>query len=418
MKQALTDRLLRSLAVPSPAPREIWDQTVRGFGVRISASGKISFFIMRRQRGTGRAIRITIGSYPLLSLAEGRERARALLRDLEAGIDPRVREVERLRVEEARRSNTFRAVAEEFITRHVSRKRTARAIELRIRRELITRWGDRPITDISRRDVIKMVEEIVDRGTLAAAHQTLTYAKRLFSWAIGRDIYGLGQHAPTDRLNAKDLIGAKRPRQRVLTDSELILLWRATEGSPEATYPEGPFVRLLLLLGPRLNELARATWGEFDLDKGLWTLAAGRMKSDNPHVVPLPKAAIEILSALPRFGSSVVFSASYGARPLNDFGSVKVRLDNRIAALNGGKPIAPWVFHDARRTFRTALSTLGIPPHIAELCIAHKQRGIAAVYDVHRYERERRDAMEAWAAHLMAIVNPPPPVRLLGKRSK
>ena len=180
--------------------------------------------------------------------------------------------------------------------------------------------------------------------------------------------------------------------ERVLTGSELVLIWRATEGPPEITYPEGPYVRLLVLLGQRRSELARATWDEFDLDKGLWTRGGERMKSDNPHVVPLPKAAIEILRALPRFGGNVVFSASYGARPLNDFGSVKVRLDNRIAALNGGQPI----------------STLGVAPHVAELCIAHKQRGIAAVYDVHRYERERRDAMERWAAYLLAIVEPPP----------
>jgi integrase len=409
MKRPLTDRLLHSLAVPSPAPAEVWDQTLRGFGVRVSVNGKVTFFVMRRQRGTGRGVRITVGTYPLLSLAEARERARTLLRDLEAGIDPREHEVERLRVEEVKRSNTFRAVAEEFIVRHASRKRTARAIELRIRRELIARWGDRPITNITRRDVITMVEEIVDRGTSAAAHQTLTYTKRLFGWAISRDIYGLGQSAPTDRLSARDLIGVKRPRQRVLTDSELALIWRATEGPPEVTYPEGPFVRLLLLLGPRRSELARATWGEFDLDnKGVWTLGGERMKSDNPHVVPLPRVAVEILHALPRFGSNIIFSASYGARPLNDFGTVKVRLDSRIAVLNGGSPIAAWTFHDCRRTFRTGLSTLDVAPHVAELCIAHKQRGIAAVYDVHRYERERRDAMERWAQHLLSIVEPPP----------
>ena len=194
----------------------------------------------------------------------------------------------------------------------------------------------------------------------------------------------------------------------MLTDGELVLIWRATEGSPEITYPDGPYVRLLLLLGQRRSELARATWDEFDLDKGLWTFGGERMKTDNPHVVPLPKTAVEILRALPRFGNGFVFSASYGARPLNDFGSVKDRLDTRIAALNGGQPIAAWTFHDGRRTFRTGLSTLGVAPHVAELCIAHKQRGIAAVYDVHRYERERRHAMERWAAHLLSIVEPPP----------
>jgi integrase len=322
--------------------------------------------------------------------------------DLHDGIDPREREAERQRAEGIKRSNSFSAVAEEFIRRHVAGKRTAGAIELRVRRELIARWGERPITEIARADVVHMVDEIVDRGHREAARQTFVYARRLFRWAIGRGIYGI-EHAPTDHLNARDLIGAKKPRQRLLRDSELALIWRA---AAEAPYPDGPYIKLLLLLGVRRSELGQATWSEIDLDRALWTIPPGRMKSDEGHTVPLPPRAVEILRTLPHFPSGYVFTAR-GNKPLNDFGEVKRRLDLRIAELNGGKAIEPWTFHDSRRTFRTGLSTLGIAPHIAELCLAHRQPGLTRTYDLHRFDQEKRYALNAWAAYLLAIVEPP-----------
>ena len=165
MKAVLTDKLLRALSAKGEPHEPIWDQNIRGFGIRIGDHGGVSFFAMGRPRGHGRnPIRLTIGRFPTLSLAEARERARSLLRELHDGIDPRLREAERIRIEAAKRANIFGAVAEEFLRRHVGQKRTARAIELRVRRELIARWGDRPITEISRADVVRLVDEIVDRA--------------------------------------------------------------------------------------------------------------------------------------------------------------------------------------------------------------------------------------------------------------
>jgi integrase len=123
--------------------------------------------------------------------------------------------------------------------------------------------------------------------------------------------------------------------------------------------------------------------------------------------VPLPLRAVEILRALPRFVSGHVFTAR-GTRPLNDFGAVKTRIDRCIAKLNGDQPIEPWTFHDCRRVFRTGLSTLGIPPHVAELCLAHRQPGLARTYDLHRFDAEKRHALNAWAAYLLSIVEPQP----------
>ena len=177
----------------------------------------------------------------------------------------RASSAEQQRIEAAReRTRQFDAIAEQFIQRHVASARTARAIELRIRRELITRWGDRPIDKITRTDVANMVVEDNSqawppRGG-AADLRLCTSASR---WAAAR---GLLKYAPTDYLNIKDLVGAKRARQRLLRDEELALVWRAAAQAP---YPDGPYVKLLLLLGVRRSELGQAVWSEIDLDRAL-----------------------------------------------------------------------------------------------------------------------------------------------------
>ena len=89
-------------------------------------------------------------------------------------------------------------------------------------------------------------------------------------------------------LNAKDLIGAKKPRQRLLRDEELALIWRAAAQAP---YPDGPYIQLLLLLGARRSELGQAAWSEIDLDRALWTIPPTRMKSGEGHCVPCLSAA-------------------------------------------------------------------------------------------------------------------------------
>jgi len=396
MKRILSDRLLRSLAQSRAMPQEIWDQQLRGFGCRASKQGTVSFFVMRRPRGSGKSVRIKVGDFLVMPLSEARSRARALLMEMQDGVDPRIRRTEEARAEAVKQASTFAAVAESFIARHIVLKRTARTIEQLIRRELIPRWGERPITAITRADVIALVDEIVDRGYPEAARQVFAYARRLFGWAVPR--YGL-ERAPTDHLSTKDLIGAKASRKRVLNNLEIVLLWRASEG-PEAAY-YGPYARLLLLLGVRRTELGRAIWGEFDLDAALWTIPPTRMKSDEPHAVPLAAAALKILRALPQNQGYVI-----GDAPIH-YSRAKRQLDARITELNGGKALPRWTWHDLRRSFRTGLSAIGVPPHVAELCIAHRQSGLTRVYDLHRFEDEKRHAMNAWAAFVLSLVEPP-----------
>jgi len=201
------------------------------------------------------------------------------------------------------------------------------------------------------------------------------------------------------------------PRQRVLTDPEIALLWRATQGQirngVESTYPGGPFARLLLLTAVRRSEAAHMTWSEVDLDNALWVIPSHRTKSGAPHEVPLSGMAVDLLKSLPRFAGDFVFSAKGGRAPIKGFGKFKDTIDARAAEL-APPGIAGWRFHDLRRTARTNLSSLGVSLFIAELILGHAQKGVHGIYDVYRYQTEKREALERWASKLRDIVTPPP----------
>jgi integrase len=160
---------------------------------------------------------------------------------------------------------------------------------------------------------------------------------------------------------------------------------------------------MLMLTGQRRGEIAGARWGEVDFDAGLMTIPASRMKGKAAHTVPLTPTAVEILRSLPRFvRGDYMFSGQTGDRPFSGFSKAKTRLDRSIGT------ITPFTLHDLRRTVRTRLSELGIAPFIGELVLAHTQQGVAKVYDLHRYDKEKRAALEAWEEKLLSIVAPEP----------
>jgi integrase len=170
---------------------------------------------------------------------------------------------------------------------------------------------------------------------------------------------------------------------------------------------------LLLLTGQRLREVSEMAWSEVDLDKALWTFAPSRMKNGAAHVVPLASESLALLRSVPCGSGKYVFSTCGGRKPISGFSKLKSRID---AALP--EPITPWRFHDLRRTMQTGLSMLGVPDVVAELAIAHSQKGLHRVYNQHGYLTEKRNAMERWEAHLRSICAPVPTnvVELTGAR--
>jgi integrase len=398
---------------------------VAGLRLRVTSGGAKTWVLLARfpggkRNGKHNPTRRAIGSWPAVTLAEARETASSWNILITKGIDPKTQseveqaEREKKALDQARlRDNTFASMAEEFIRRDAAKKRTAKSIARLVRRDLIKRWGDRPVSEIGKGDVIRMVEQVAEQNGTYAAHQCFVYTRRIYNWALKREdpkkpVLGITSN-PCTFVDVNDLAGRRKARQRVLTDREIALIWEATEGEPLAVYPDGQFIRLLLILGVRRGEMAAATWGEFDLTQATWALAESRTKNEEARVLPLPKIAVEILATLPRFSEDHLFSTTRGEKAIANFGKVKDRLDRKIAKLNGGAAIAPWRLHDLRRSMRTNLSAIAsISPLVAELMIGHRQQGILAVYDQHRYAKEQREGFEAWASRLRSIVEPAP----------
>lgn len=404
-KVALTDRKLKSLAPAADGSRyEVMDSVVPGFGVRVTPNGKRTFILIGRFGGSKNPTRRALGEYGALSLEKAREKARKWIELNQGGIDPKVEEERSRRLQLAKQRTSFARVAEEFLKRHVRGQRTARATERDIRKVLIERWGARPVTEITRGDVIELIEEIADRPAPYYAHLVLGHLRTLFNWAIARGSYGL-EVSPCDRLKPSTLIAPKQPRQRTLTDAEIVAFWRATE---RMEYPYGPLCQLMLLTGARKSEVAGARRREFDLKKKLWSIPPERFKSNATHLVPLTNQAISIIEELPELNKGdYLFSTTLGERPVTAFANAKERLDSFVTE-ELGQALPPFVLHDLRRTVRTRLASLRVSDLVAEMIIGHGRRGLQRVYDQHSYEPEMREALELWSARLMSVIAPPP----------
>ena len=382
-KKRLTDRALKALKPAKAGQRyDVMDADVRGFGIRVTDKGQRTFILVARYPGSTNPTRRALGEYPTVTLVKARAKAQRWHELIGQGIHPRDEE-ERLRLAELRkRADTFGAVVDEFAQRVLvgpnpekPKQRRGHIVARELRREFGRRWDRRPISSISRADVLDVINGALDRGAPYQAHNLLGHIRALFNWAIASEKYGL-ELSPCDRIKPKLLIGERKPRQHVLEDVEIRAFWQATE---VMTYPFGPLLRLLLLTGARKNEIGAARWREVDLAEKVLTVPPERFKSDAPHIIPLTPAAMALVDELPRFNKGdYLFSTTFGERHVSGFGKAKERLDRLMAEELGAK-FAPFRIHDLRRTVRTRLASLKIPDMTADLVIGHGKKGLQRV---------------------------------------
>jgi integrase len=407
-KKVLTTRSLEALK-PAPKGRRHmhWDVLVPSFAIRVTDTGAATPVVKRRIGKTGNPVCRVVGdpwTVPLprksqvlpFNLEGLRENARKVISEMRAGNDPTEKKLAEAEDEKRRAASVFGVVAEKYITDHVSKLKRPNEIAAAIRRA----WGpvwDEQLADVTDEDVSAIVKAIAKDRPYAAYH-AFAYGSGLFSWAIAARAYRL-KASPFNGLSIKGLIGERDPRQRILSDQELRVIWRATSDESRLGYPLAPFVRMLILTGQRLREVAEAKWSEFDLDGRLWTIPAERMKGDSAHEVPLSEAVVMLLEELPRGQGPFVFSTTDGARPISGFSKAKARLDRVLG------DTASWRFHDLRRSVRTGLGGLPVPTKVAELVIAHAQPGLHKVYDLHKYRDEKRRALDLWSSRLDEIVS-------------
>jgi len=390
----LTDRSIAALK-PKTKRFEVWEDGRTGLGVRVSPVGRKSWVYMYRFDGKPR--RMTLGTYPAVGLAEAHVKHAKAKADLQKGVDPGAKEIERKATE--RTAETVAELVETYLEKWARpRKRSAAEDERTLRKEVLPPWGHRKAKDIKRRDVIALLDEIVNRGSPIQANRTLAVIRRMYNFAISRDI-----------LDATPVAMVKAPakehqRDRVLSANEIRIFW---EGLHKAPMTEGIklALKLQLVTAQRKGEIVGAALEEFDLEDNVWTIPAVRSKNGQAHRVPLSPLALELIREARFQGGDTPWLFP---SPTAD-GPILARSINRAVYKTlpdmGLENVTP---HDLRRTAASGMTALGIPRLTVSKILNHVEKGVTAVYDRHSYDAEKRHALEVWASRLEEIVSGKP----------
>jgi integrase len=386
----LTADTVTALVMPAGKQDHIeWDDGLPGFGVRLRGGSKrwvIQYRVGPQQR------REALGDVRRVRLDDARKIARQRFAQVELGTDPAA-ERGKARTAAASAKLTLGNVAARYLDAKADMLRPSTYNQAKM--HFAVHWApfaDRPIDAIKRADVAARLHDLIKSNGRTSAARARGNLSALYAWAMRE---GLSETNPVIATNAPD--AGIEPRDRVLADHELATVWKACEDDDF-----GRIVRLLILTGARREEIGGLLWSEIDHDTGIMTIPGERTKNHRALVLTLPATAIDILRSVQRReGREYVFGARGGA--FGAWSYSKMALDNKITT-ESGKPLARWTLHDLRRTMRTGLGKIGVPPHIAELVINHVKGGVQAIYDRHRYEREIKQALAVWADHVASIV--------------
>jgi integrase len=380
-KRALTDAGIQRLKPPASGQVDCFDQGYPGLALRMSYGGGKTFVFFYRLGG--RLRRLTLGTYPAITLAEARESWRKARHDVQAGRDP-------ARTRSAGNGATdFQGVFEEWLRRDQANNRSVDVVRRSIKRNVLPYWQHRQITDIGRRDVLDVIDAIADRGAIIMARRIQGRLHRLFKWAVGRGVIEINPLADLP------MPGEETRRDRVLKDGELIAVWNAAK---QVSWPYGPAFQLLILTGARREEIGQLRWSE--IEDNTVKLEGARTKNGEPHHIPLSAPSCAVLHNLPRIAGSDFVFTSTGKKPLGAWSREKAKIDDI-------SQITSWRIHDLRRTTATGLQKQGVPLQVTEAILGHtagSRGGIIGVYQRHDYANEKRAALEAWGAHVLALV--------------
>jgi integrase len=421
--------------------REISDGT-SGLRLVIQPSG-VKSWAVRFRRPNGKSAKLTLGTCddngsedtqePVigghLGLAAARRLAAETRRQLALGRDPAaayLAEKQRLRTAAIETSaNTFSAAAMSFIEQYARKKvrrwkEQARLLGLQpadltlIRKGLVERWRDRPISEIDGYDIHSIVDETRRMGApgLERRSDGVTESRGRAMFAVLSILFRwLAQHRRIDRNPCADVHrpAAATARDRVLSDAEIVKFWAAADS---VGGPFGPLLKLLLLTGCRLNEVAGMRRTELSEDGTTWDIPGLRTKNRRPHRVLLAPLARELIAGMT--GKRELVFTTNGRTPVSGWSKLKKRLD---AAMR----IPVWRVHDLRRTAATGMAEIGIPPHIVEATLNHisgAKAGVAGTYNRAAYLPERKAALERWAKHIAGLVagKPASVVPIRGRR--
>jgi len=376
----LTDTRVASIKPPAIGQDEYPDLKVTGLRLRIGVSGK-KVWIVRGRVGE-RQINKKLGNYPAMGLGAARTAAEQLLKTIAREGGPEALE------------RTFGEVADAWLGKlQTDNRREAYIVDVRRKLELhvYPRWKDRKIMSIRRSEVRDLIEGL--EGAVLG-NRVLAAVRTVFRYALSRDWIDA---SPVEGISKPR---AEEPRDRVLDMDETKRVWTAAE---LLGFPNTAFVRSLLLTAQRRSEVASMRWSDIDLEAGTWLLKAADTKAGRAHLVPLSTPMVEMLKGLPRLGDCDFVFTTDGKSAIAGFSKIKSRLDRFIGA--NGDALKPWRLHDLRRTAATHMVRLRVLEEVVGKVLNHASTGVTArVYALHRYEPEKRSALDRWAAEVTRAV--------------
>ncbi|MDR5741578.1 tyrosine-type recombinase/integrase [Caballeronia sp. LZ029] len=339
---------------------------------------------------------VTIGEYPATSLLAARERARRYAEIVAGGVSP-VADAKKDRGS-VKTLNTVREFGAYWTEQQMSSKsaeyqrNTSRALD----KDVYPAIGNKALADVTPGDVLAICDRIKKRGAPKMALHTRNVIKRLFEYAIARQLTTIN---PASAIVAR-FISTQDSRARVLSPDEIGRVLRAVYAS-SIRRPLKLAIHLLVLTMVRKSELIEARWTEFDLDAGIWRIPAHRMKKDREHWVYLAPQAVAMLRELHenRTSQDYVFPTVRGTdRPI-----AKSTLNQAIRALD--MEVQHFVLHDFRRTASTHLHEMGQSSDAIEKALAHTIKGIKGVYNRAEYAAERQRILQLWAEFVDAQID-------------
>ena len=411
---ALTDIKLRHLK-----PREKTYIEADGGGLYVEVSPKGAKVWKLRYRFEGRQEKARLGAYPDYSLAQARtwrddckalvarglspaalkrgdpipddatdgtrEQAGAFLRDWH----PKTVATIRANEEAARQAETLEGFAWRWY-REVAEPSNSnpRNIKRALEKDIIPALGAKAVTEVTVADVLSLADRIKARGADQMALVTRNILKRVFAYAIAREVATFN---PAAAVESKYIATAKS-RDVALSQAEIGRLLRGIYQSNIARAHKLA-LHLLILTMVRKSELIEARWTEIDLDAAEWSIPGERMKKDRPHLVPLSTQAIAMFEELQGLagGAEWVFPSRNDRRkPI-----AKTTLNYAVRSLD--LDVRDFVIHDFRRTASTHLHEAGFNSDWIEKALAHETKGVRGIYNRAQYADQRREMLQWWA---------------------
>lgn len=384
MRRTLTDKGIAALK-PRAVRYSFPDPQLAGHYIRVTRTGSKSFAAVARDP-RGKQVWATIGPTDVHSVADARERAREAIRRIRDGLP----------AFEAPPSkpDTFEAIAEQWLRRHVQAKglRSLAEVTRLLRVHVYPVWGGRPFRDIRRSNVAALIDEVEDDHGARQADYVLAITRQISFWYAARN----DDYVPPFIKGMRRTNPKARARDRILTDDELRAVWKAADTSG----PFGVLIKLLLLTAQRREKVVSMQWSDIGID-GTWRIRLEAREKGAPAEIVLPAAAIDIIRMQPQMGDNPFVLAGRGDAHINGFSKSKKTFD---AKLPKGTPA--WVLHDLRRTARSLMARAGVSNDHAERVLGHARPGVEGTYDRHHYRAEIATGLGKLAKLIDSIVNP------------